>query len=69
MMGKETVQLTPICGTILILTYPKREVLKMTFDFDEVVDSFYNLYSRALGFSVQKSDIKRDKNGAVRFRR
>lgn len=45
----------------------KEEVLKMTFDFDEVVDSFYNLYSRALGFSVQKSDIKRDKNGAVRF--
>ena len=37
----------------------------MQFNCIDEVETFYNLFFKVTGFSIQKDDLKRDKNGYI----
>lgn len=41
--------------------------MQMEFDNVEVVETFYKMYSKCVGFSVHKNDKKKHKNKLVEF--
>ena len=41
------------------------EACKQELNCTDEAKTFYNIYAKAIGFSVQKDDLKRDKNGSI----
>ena len=41
------------------------EVYKLEFNCIDEVETFYNLFSKVIEFSIRKDDLKRDKNGYI----
>ena len=41
------------------------EVYKLQFNCIDETETFYNLFSKVIGFSIRKDDLKRDKNGYI----
>ena len=41
------------------------EACKQELNCTDEAKTFYNIYAKAIGFSVQKDDLKRDKNGGI----
>ena len=41
------------------------EVYKLQFNYIGKVETFYNLLAKVIRFSIQKDDLKQDKNGDI----
>ena len=41
------------------------KVYKLEFNCIDEIETFYNIFAKVIGFSIQKDDLKRDKNGDI----
>ena len=45
--------------------YSSEEVCKLEFNYIDKAKTFYNMFIKVIGFSIQKDDLEWDKNGDI----